>query len=47
MKKKFTIKEKQASVSRYLSGESVTLIADELGIAKSTLYNWISNSSQL
>ena len=42
MKRKFTIKEKQASVSRYLSGESVTLIADELGIAKSTLYNWIS-----
>lgn len=42
MKRKFTIKEKQASVSGYLSGESVTLIADELGIAKSTLYNWIS-----
>ena len=25
----------------YLSGKSVTFIADELGIAKSTLYNWI------
>lgn len=41
MTKKFTIKKKQTSVDRYLSGESVTLIADELGVAKSTLYNWI------
>jgi putative transposase len=29
------------SCSLNLSGESVTFIADELGIAKSTLYNWI------
>lgn len=41
MTKTFTIKEKQTSVDRYLSGESVTFIADELGVAKSTLYNWI------
>ena len=41
MTKTFTIEEKQTSVNRYLSGKSVTLIADELGISKSTLYNWI------
>lgn len=41
MTKTFTIEEKQTCVNRYLSGESVTFIADELGIAKSTLYNWI------
>ena len=41
MTKTFTIEEKQIGVNRYLSGESVTFIVDELGIAKSTLYNWI------
>lgn len=41
MTKTFTIEEKRTSVNRYLSGESVTFIADELGVAKSTLYNWI------
>ena len=41
MSKTFTIEEKRTSVNRYLSGESVTFIADELGVAKSTLYNWI------
>ena len=31
MTKTFTIEEKQTGINRYLSGESVTFIADELG----------------
>ena len=41
MTRKFTYEEKQICVNRYLSGESVAIIVDDLGIAKSTLYNWI------
>lgn len=37
MTKTFTIEEKRTSVNRYLSGESVTFIADELGVIKHTV----------
>lgn len=47
MTKTFTTEEKRTGVNRYLSGESVNFIADELDIAKSTLYNWIKNLNRL
>lgn len=41
MKTKFTQEEKQTLINRYLSGESVSTITADVGIARSTLYSWI------
>lgn len=41
MKHHFGLAEKQALVTRYISGETVSAICMETGISKSTLYTWI------
>lgn len=42
MKTKFTQEQKQELVNRYLSSESVKSITADTGVARSTLYSWIS-----
>lgn len=41
MKHHLNLTEKQALVTRYTGGETVSAICMETGISKSTLYSWI------
>ena len=41
MKSKLPDNEKQAIINRYLSGEKISHLVQENGIARSTLYSWI------
>ena len=46
MNQKYTTEEKQAIYQRYKNGESVTSIAAESDIPRSTIYTWIQQFSE-
>lgn len=41
MNQRYTVKEKELAIARYLGGESTATIASETDIPRSTLYSWI------
>lgn len=41
MKSKYDLSQKQAVISRYRAGESISRIIQDNGIPRSTIYNWL------
>ena len=39
--KTYTPEEKQEAIDRFISGESAVAILADIGIPKSTFYNWV------
>ena len=46
MSKQYSQNQKQDIINRYFSGEGVTTLAEETGISRSTIYNWIKVEQQ-
>lgn len=46
MKKNYTKEEKERIIIKHLSGKTVTELYSEFGIARSTIYKWIEQSSE-
>ncbi len=46
MKKNYSEKQRSEIINRYLSGNPVTKLCSEYGIARSTIYKWIEESTE-
>ena len=46
MKKTYTQEQKNEILQRYRSGEKISSICDDTGVAKSTLYEWAKSKSK-
>ena len=47
MNKQHNQNQKQYIINRYYSGEGVTILSEETGVSRSTIYNWLKVERQL